>query len=325
MSEKLLTVSGLSVTYASGDRTVRAVNSVSLDINRGETLGLVGETGAGKTTFALSLMRLLPKRTAKITSGSVEFEGIDILSAGEGQMRSLRGDKIAMIFQDPMTSLDPVRTVGNQIGEALRLHSDNPHDRKAIESRVEEMLETVGIPATRKNEFPHQFSGGMKQRVLIAMALSCSPELLIADEPTTALDVTIQAQVLALMGELQERMQMAMLLITHDLGVVAETCDTVAVMYAGEIVEYGKVEDIFGDGNHHPYTRGLFAAIPSLTDTSPRLHPIDGLMPDPTDLPPGCSFAPRCPECMEICRSHSPKAARRGEHIIKCHLFGPED
>ena len=236
MSEKLLTVSGLSVTYASGDRTVRAVNSVSLDINRGETLGLVGETGAGKTTFALSLMRLLPKRTAKITSGSVEFEGIDILSAGEDQMRSLRGDKIAMIFQDPMTSLDPVRTVGNQIGEALRLHSDNPHDRKAIESRVEEMLETVGIPATRKNEFPHQFSGGMKQRVLIAMALSCAPELLIADEPITAVDVTIQAQVLALMGELQERMQMAMLLITHDLGVVAETCDTAAVMYAGEIV-----------------------------------------------------------------------------------------
>ena len=210
MSEKLLTVSGLSVTYASGDRTVRAVNSVSLDINRGETLGLVGETGAGKTTFALSLMRLLPKRTAKITSGSVEFEGIDILSVGEDQMRSRRGDKIAMIFQDPMTSLDPVRSVGNQIGEALRLHSDNPHDRKAIESRVEEMLETVGIPATRKNEFPHQFSGGMKQRVLIAMALSCSPELLIADEPITALDVTIQAQVLALMGELQERMQMAM-------------------------------------------------------------------------------------------------------------------
>jgi len=220
-----------------------------------------------------------------------------------------------------MTALNPVITIGNQIAESLLLHNDDDKSREEIEERVEESLEMVGILASRKKDYPHQFSGGMKQRVVIAIALACNPELLIADEPTTALDVTIQAQVLAMMNELKERLGTAMIMITHDLGIVAQTCDTVAVMYAGELIEYGSMEDIFNSGIHHPYTIGLFGSIPDLEGEEKRLSPIDGLMPDPTNLPPGCKFSPRCPEIMQICKTTSPAEYVSGLHKIRCHLF----
>ena len=236
-------------------------------------------------------------------------------------MQKIRGEKVSMIFQDPMTALNPVLTVGDQIAESLQLHDDQGRSKEVIDARVEEVLELVGIPAARKKDYPHQFSGGMKQRVVIAIALACNPGLLIADEPTTALDVTIQAQVLAMMQELKEKLDTAMIMITHDLGIVAQTCDKVAVMYAGEIIEYGTVEDIFTGDAHHPYTVGLFGSIPSLEGDEERLHPIDGMMPDPTDLPSGCYFSPRCPKCTEQCRGVHPEEAVSGTHKIRCHLF----
>ena len=306
MSEQLLEVRDLRVVYESDEETVHAVNGISFSIGKQETLGLVGETGAGKTTTALSILRLLPDRIGKITSGSITYRGEDLLAKTPAQMRKIRGESIAMIFQDPMTSLNPVLTVGDQILEALELHNDEGKSKEELDRRVEEMLELVSIPAVRKKDYPHQFSGGMKQRVVIAMALACNPGLLIADEPTTALDVTIQAQVLAMIGELKEKLETSMLLITHDLGVVAQTCDKVAIMYAGEIIEYGSVEDIFGDRPHHPYTVGLFGSIPDLTVDTDRLKPIAGLMPDPTDLPEGCKFHPRCPHCQEQCKTTRP-------------------
>ena len=278
MSEQLLEVRDLRVVYESDEETVHAVNGISFSIGKQETLGLVGETGAGKTTTALSILRLLPDRIGKITSGSITYRGEDLLAKTPAQMRKIRGESIAMIFQDPMTSLNPVLTVGDQILEALELHNDEGKSKEELDRRVEEMLELVSIPAVRKKDYPHQFSGGMKQRVVIAMALACNPGLLIADEPTTALDVTIQAQVLAMIGELKEKLETSMLLITHDLGVVAQTCDKVAIMYAGEIIEYGSVEDIFGDRPHHPYTVGLFGSIPDLTVDTDRLKPIAGLI-----------------------------------------------
>lgn len=319
MSDKLLNIKDLCVIYETEDDTVRAVNGINLGIGKGETLGLVGETGAGKTTTALSIMRLLPMEAGKITSGEIIFGNRDILKFTEAEMRHIRGEKISMIFQDPMTSLNPVLTVGEQIAEVLELHKDL--DKKGIQKRVEEMFELVGISAQRKNEYPHQFSGGMKQRIVIAMALACDPELLIADEPTTALDVTIQAQVLDMMDELKQRLNTSMILITHDLGIVAQTCDKVAIMYAGEIVEYGTLEEIFEGENHHPYTVGLFGSIPSLTKETKRLSPILGLMPDPADLPNGCKFHPRCPKCIKKCKIEEPKDVVNGTHIIKCHLY----
>lgn len=302
MEEKLLEIKDLSVEYTTDEDIVKAVNHVSLTLNKGETIGLVGETGAGKTTLALSLMRLLPKVSGRITGG----------------------EKISMIFQDPMTSLNPVLTVGNQIGEALELHMDLTPEEK--QERIEEMLKLVGIAESRKKDYPHQFSGGMKQRVVIAMALACKPELLLADEPTTALDVTIQAQILDMMQELKEKINTSIILITHDLGIVAEICDKVAIMYAGEIIEYGTAEDIYEGKNRHPYTEGLFGSIPDLEVESRRLNPIDGLMPDPTDLPPGCKFHPRCPKCMDICKNAQPPECVEGTHMIRCHLYqdGPE-
>ncbi|MDP3385641.1 MAG: ABC transporter ATP-binding protein, partial [Eubacteriales bacterium] len=301
--------------------TVQAVNNISFSLNRGETVGIVGETGAGKTTTALSILRLLPERTGKITHGSIVFEGVDLLKISESKMRGIRGEKISMIFQDPMTALNPVISIGKQIAESLILHNNDKKSRDEIEERVEEILELVGISPSRKNNYPHQFSGGMKQRVVIAIALACNPSLLIADEPTTALDVTIQAQVLDMMTNLQSKLGTALIMITHDLGVVAQTCDKVAVMYAGEIIEYGPMEDIFDADSHHPYTIGLFGSIPDLAGESDRLSPIDGLMPDPTNLPNGCKFSPRCPSCMVICKEEAPKPYINNHHIIFCHLY----
>jgi peptide/nickel transport system ATP-binding protein len=322
MSKELLKVENLVVKYVTDEETVHAVNGISFSIDQGETMGLVGETGAGKTTTALSIMRLLPKKIGQIHNGRIILNNEDLLVLPEIDMRSVRGEKIAMIYQDPMTSLNPVLTVGDQIYEALLLHKNQKNQE--MEDRVSEILELVGIPASRKKEYPHQFSGGMKQRVVIAMALACEPELLIADEPTTALDVTIQSQVLKMMFELRDKLDMAMLLITHDLGVVAQACNQVAVMYAGEIVEYGRIEHIYRGEKHHPYTDGLFSSIPKLNEESERLNTIEGMLPDPTTQPDGCKFAARCPHCMEICMMENPIANRGAtdQHLIKCHLFG---
>ncbi len=321
MSENLLEIKDLTVEYHTTEEIVHAVNHVNIEVGRGETLGLVGETGAGKTTTALAMLRLLPDRTGKIQSGSITFDGRNLLEISEEEMRfGIRGERIAMIFQDPMTALNPVMTVGFQIAEAIRYHSDNL-SKEEIEQRVDEVLELVGIPAERKIEYPHQFSGGMKQRVVIAIALSCEPDLLIADEPTTALDVTIQAQVLAMIDDLRERLGMSMLMITHDLGIVAQTCDKVAVMYAGRIIEFGTLEDIFTGDKHHPYTVGLFGAIPDLDNEAKRLSPIEGLMPDPSKLPEGCPFADRCPKCMDVCKNHAAPVFEEGTHKIECFLY----
>lgn len=320
-TEKMLEIKDLSVVYETDLETVYAVNGVTLSLEKGATLGLVGETGTGKTTLALTLMHLLPERTGKVTSGCITFEGENIVELPEADMRKIRGDKIAMIFQDPMTSLNPVLTVGEQIAEALYVHNDSGRSKEEIEARVDETLTLVGIPPARKHEYPHQFSGGMRQRVVIAIALSCEPDLLIADEPTTALDVTIQAQVLMMIRDLRDRLGTSMIMITHDLGIVAQTCDNVAVMYAGEIIEMGSAEDIFTCPIHHPYTDGLFGSLPNLKEKTDRLHPIAGLMPDPTNLPKGCKFAPRCDKCMEICKEVPPEVYVDGTHSIRCHLY----
>jgi peptide/nickel transport system ATP-binding protein len=321
MSEILLEIKDLKIIYKTDLETVHAVNRVSLSLNKGETIGIVGETGAGKTTTSLAIMRLLPEKIGQITNGTIEFNGRNLLDLKEAEMRSIRGEMISMIFQDPMTALNPTLTVGYQIREALILHNETKRTKEQIEKRVEEVLELVGIPKFRKKDLPHQFSGGMKQRVVIAIALACEPDLLIADEPTTALDVTIQAQVLAMMAELKEKLNTSMILITHDLGIVAQICDKVAVMYAGEIIEYGVDRDIFLGDKHHPYTIGLFESIPNMEVETHRLKPIEGLMPDPTNLPSGCKFNPRCPQCMDICLSTEPAEYINGTHRISCHLF----
>ena len=325
MSEKLLEVKNLTVKYVTDLETVHAVNNISFSLERGQTIGLVGETGAGKTTTALSIMRLLPERTGKIPEGSIRFDGQDLLEIPESEMMKVRGEKIAMIFQDPMTALNPVMTVGEQIAEALELYGEAGRSKEQIQHRVEEVLALVGIPPARKGDYPHQFSGGMKQRVVIAMALACEPELLIADEPTTALDVTIQAQVIGMIRDLRDRLQTAMIMITHDLGIVAQTCDNVAVMYAGGLIEVGTSEDIFLAKDHHPYTVGLFGSIPNLKTKAARLTPIPGLMPDPTNLPAGCSFSPRCPHATERCKTEPPKVYVNGTHKLCCHLFDGKD
>lgn len=325
MGEKILEVKDLYVTYKSDDVLIKAVNGISFEIGEKESIGLVGETGAGKTTTALAIMSLLPKRTGSIAGGDVLYQGKSAGDIKKDEMRKMRGAYMSMIFQDPMTSLNPVMTVGEQILESLKIHNHENLSKEELAKRVDELLMLVGIPAERKIEYPHQFSGGMKQRVVIAIALACDPKLLIADEPTTALDVTIQAQVLALMSDLKEKLNTSIIMITHDLGVVAETCDKVAIMYAGEIVEKGTLSDIFEGENHHPYTEGLFGAIPDIHSKSPRLSPIDGLMPDPAALPEGCKFHPRCKYCMEICKSSAPYIYRAGEHEIACHLFAKEE
>ena len=320
----LLDIRHLTVVYHTEEDEVHALSDVSFSLQKGETLGLVGETGAGKTTTALAIMGLLPRRVGEVQSGEILFEGRDLLRCSDADMRAIRGASISMIFQDPMTSLNPTIRIGDQIAESIRQHQPDMK-RADVERRVDEILEMVGIPAARKREYPHQFSGGMKQRVVIAIALALEPQLLIADEPTTALDVTIQAQVLQMMGDLQRQLGTSTILITHDLGVVSQTCDRVAVMYAGEIVEVGTAEDIFLGKTHHPYTTGLFGSLPDLNRETRRLSPIDGLMPDPADLPTGCRFNPRCPHCTALCRECEPELTARGSHSIRCHLMGKEE
>ena len=318
----VLEIDDLHVQYKSAGTIVNAVNGVSLKLGHKESIGIVGETGAGKTTTALAVLQLLPEATGSITKGDIRYEGESLLNKSKVELRAIRGSLISMIFQDPMTALNPIKTVGDQILEALTIHNYDNKNKSQLDDRVYELLELVGINAERRNEYPHQFSGGMKQRVLIAMALACQPQVLIADEPTTALDVTIQAQVLALIDGLKEKFGTSVILITHDLGVVAQTCDKVAVMYAGEIIEEGTVEDIFSGEKHHPYTTGLFNSIPKLDDDSIRLNPIDGLMPDPTALPKGCKFNPRCDYCMDICKTEPPQVTYENlDHKIKCYLF----
>ncbi len=315
----LLEVKDLCIQYKTDSDVVSAVNGVSFSVDAGEVLGLVGETGAGKTTTALGLMRLIPNPPGKIVSGEIGYHGEDLLGKSEREMRNIRGNEISMIFQDPMTALNPVIPIDEQIAEVVRHH--RKCSKKEAEAVAIEMLEKVGIQAVRAHEYPHQFSGGMKQRVVIAIALACNPRLLIADEPTTALDVTIQAQVLAMIKKLQKELNTAMLLITHDLGVVADTCDRVAVMYAGEIVEYGSLEDIF-DRTSHPYTIGLMGSVPSLDEDVDRLKPIPGLMPDPANLPAGCKFSPRCPYACEACTCAVPETVETDpDHFVKCVKF----
>ena len=321
--ENILEIKDLTIQYRADNRIVEAVNQLNLTLGKGESLGLVGETGAGKTTTALGIMGLIPDPPGIVTGGEIIFEGEDLLKQNKKRMRSIRGKKISMIFQDPMTSLNPVMTVGSQIAESIRIHERCSKAEAA--TKATEMLELVGIPGERYGEYPHQFSGGMKQRVVIAIALSCNPELLLADEPTTALDVTIQAQVLDLIVKLKKEKQTSMILITHDLGIVAEVCDKVAIMYAGEIVEYGSLEQNY---NHtcHPYTKGLFGSIPDLDSHVKRLSPIPGLMPDPADLPAGCSFCPRCTCACERCESENPQMIEvETGHFVKCFQIGKEE
>lgn len=310
-------IKNLVVEFRTDYGVVQALNGLDLEIGRGKTLGLVGETGAGKTTTGLSLLRLIPDPPGVIVDGSIKLDGQDILSMSEKEMQDIRGKKVAMIFQDPMTSLDPVMTVEEQIAEVIKLHEKDVDPMQ----KAREMLELVGIPGSRGGEYPHQFSGGMKQRVVIAMALACNPELLIADEPTTALDVTIQAQVLELMKKLKQEYQTSLILITHDLGVVAKICDKVAVVYAGEIVESGTLKEIYTD-KRHPYTIGLFDSLPDIENDASTLKVIQGMVPDPANLPDGCKFHPRCPYATEACQTGKIKPVKLSDsHMVRCNRF----
>ena len=314
--EVILSVKNLTTHYITREiGTCEAVRDVSFDIHKGETVGLVGETGAGKTSIALSILRLLQVPPAKIIDGEIFWNGKNLLKLHDREMRKIRGGEISMVFQDPMTALNPVDTVGEQIAEVIFLHQKV--SKVESKRRAAEMLEVVGIPKERFGEYPHQFSGGMKQRVIIAMALACNPKLLIADEPTTALDVTIQAQVLRMINNLKTKNGTAVLLITHDLGGIAEMCQRVAVIYSGEIVEMGTAEDIF-DRTAHPYTEGLFDSLPSVSSGS-RLIPIPGMMPDPSNLPKGCKFAERCKYATDACRETEIELAEiEPGHFCRC-------
>lgn len=313
----ILSIKDLSIHYITRDMgTCKAVNRLSLDIKKGETIGLVGETGAGKTTVALGIMGLVQIPPGKVVSGSIEYEGKNLFECSDKEMREVRGHELSMIFQDPMTALNPVHRVGDQVAEVISLHQNV--DKKKARELAEKMLETVGISADRYEQYPHQFSGGMKQRVVIAIALACNPKFLIADEPTTALDVTIQSQVLDMMNDLKRKLNTSVLLITHDLGVVAEMCNRVAIMYAGQIIELGTTYQIFEE-TAHPYTKGLIDSLPSLTATSKRLKPIEGLMPDPANLAKGCKFGERCGYCTKECESKEPEFVEISEgHWVRC-------
>lgn len=317
--QNTLEIKNLTVEYVVDNEVVHAVTGVNITIPAGKTFGLVGETGAGKTTTALSILNLVPSPAGRIVSGEIFVEGRDVLKMSAKELRGMRGNQVAMVFQDPMTSLNPIKTVGAQIAEGIKIHR-GLSDKEALR-RAMSMLEMVGIPGERVSDYPHQFSGGMKQRVVIAIALACDADILIADEPTTALDVTIQAQVLKLINELRERSQMVMLMITHDLGIVAEVCDTVGIMYAGRIVECGSLADIF-DNMRHPYTRGLFDSLPDIENRRAELKPIPGLIPDPMNLPPGCAFHPRCSYAKPECSRDLPQVRRFSDtHYVFCHLY----
>lgn len=316
LSRNILNIKDLNVRFETEDGVVHAVNGVDLKLKYRQTLGLVGETGAGKTTTALAMLRLVPDPPGVVECSCLEIDGQDVRNLSAHQLEQVRGKDISMIFQDPMTALNPIFTVGEQIAESIEIH-EHLTKEKALE-KAGDMLELVGIPRQRAKEYPHQFSGGMKQRVVIAIALACNPKLLIADEPTTALDVTIQAQVLELMTELKEKYNTSMIMITHDLGIVAEVCDYVAVMYAGRIVEKGTLEEVFGE-TRHPYTEGLFNSLPNINDRKSTLKPIKGLMPDPTNLPEGCAFAPRCDYATEACKRDCPNLhSVGGTHQVAC-------
>lgn len=316
----LLDMSDVVIHYETDEGIVEAVNGIDIKLAEGKTMGLVGETGCGKTTTALSILRLVPDPPGKVKSGKIILDGVDIMAASEKEMREIRGNVVSMIFQDPMTSLNPVLTVGDQIAEVVAIHNPQMKKEDTIK-RAMEMLEVVGIPGERHTEYPHQFSGGMKQRVVIAIALACSPKLLIADEPTTALDVTIQAQVLELMNNLKQQFKTATIMITHDLGIVAETCDEVSIMYAGSIVERGNLEDVFNN-TMHPYTEGLFNSLPDVDNRASKLKPIPGLMPDPTKLPKGCAFAPRCQYATEQCKTEKPALVKYSDtHYAACLAY----
>jgi len=324
MNNKLLEISNLKTYFFSDKGQVPAVNGVDLYINKGETLGVVGESGCGKSVTSLSIMRLLTDTPGKVVDGSILFEGRDLLSLSESEIREVRGNEIAMIFQEPMTSLNPVYKIGQQIGEAVQLHLK--YDKKKAREHVIKMLKLVGIPRAEEiiDEFPYQLSGGMRQRIMIAMAMSCDPTLLIADEPTTALDVTIQAQILELMRKLKEEKGTAIMLITHDLGVVAEMCDRVVVMYAGKVVEEADVLEIF-ENPKHPYTKGLLNSVPKMGQKTNRLESIPGNVPTPANMPKGCKFAPRCSQAIDICQEQDPDLLQIAEgHQCRCFLYQSE-
>ena len=321
--EVVLEVKDLVVQYVVKKQVVEAVNGISFSLKKGKAIGLVGETGAGKTTTALAIMNLVPDPPGIIKNGYINVCGNEMLNLEPHQLEKIRGKDISMIFQDPMTSLNPVMTVGEQIAESVRLH-EHVGKHEAIQ-RAMEMLELVGIPGERAIDYPHQFSGGMKQRVVIAIALACNPRILIADEPTTALDVTIQAQVLSMMNDLKEKFHTALVMITHDLGVVAKMCDDVAVIYAGRVVESGTLEDVF-NSTMHPYTEGLFNSLPNIENREAELKPIPGLMPDPTRLPTGCAFADRCGYATDACRAARPELRQVSDtHFVACSRYGEPD
>ena len=322
-SDYAVEIKNLVVEYRTSKSTVQAVNGIDLTLKKKHTIGLVGETGAGKTTSMLALMGLVPNPPGVIVDGSILINGIDVRALSPAQLSAVRGNEIAMIFQDPMTSLNPVLSVGEQIQESILFH-ENISKKEAWE-RAREVLATVGIDPNRAGEYPHQFSGGMRQRVGIAIALACHPSVLIADEPTTALVVTIQAQVLKLMQTLRDEYETSMILISHDLGVVAEICDEVYVMYGGRIVEAGTLEDIF-DHTMHPYTEGLFNSLPNINNRVHKLTPIAGLIPDPSHLPAGCTFAERCPYATDACREKQPELTQASQtHKVYCTRYSEPD
>ena len=317
-SAPLLQIDGLSVEYTAGRKVVHAVNKVSFTLDKGETMALVGESGCGKSTIAKAILQILPDRGARISDGRILYKGSDLTTMEEKHLEHIRGAEISMVFQDPMTALNPCKKIITQISSVIALHNPELSKKEAVDRAVE-MLRSVGITPDRVKDYPLQFSGGMQQRVVVAIGLSCSPELLLADEPTTALDVTIQAQVLDMMMDLVRQNNTAMILITHNLGIVAETCDYVAVVYGGEIVEYGTKRDVFKNPCH-PYTIGLFGALPSMQSEGERLQPIEGIMPEPSDLPPGCKFHTRCKYATETCKEGPvPVVDMGGKHQCQCH------
>ena len=321
MSDKILEINGLKTWFHVEKGIVKAVNDVSFTLDKGEILGVVGESGCGKSMTALSIMRLIQSPPGKIEGGEILYNGKDLLKMKEKELRRIRGNEISMIFQEPMTSLNPVFRIVNQINEVLRLHENMKKDAACV--RAKQMLDLVGIPAPEKvlMSYPHELSGGMRQRVMIAMALSCSPSVLIADEPTTALDVTIQAQILKLINEMREKTGAGILFITHDLGVVAELCDKIVVMYCGKIIEKGLVKDVIKDPKH-PYTEGLMESIPKIKEEQKRLYNIKGAVPSPFELPSGCKFAPRCTKCMPVCKQKEPSFIQiDGDRSVRCFLY----